>query len=188
MCSSDLLETSSTTGINIPAAASVILHSRGTAAALTQGWAELTAGDGIAGYLIFTNTVPGRPDQDATSSAAAPASRVLMPFDNASGNVAAVAIVNPTSSTETIHVTFRLANGTVTVGDLPTLPPLGHAAFVLPQQFASVAGQSGLAEFYSASGNFSLIALRFNATVSSTSAPVYVQSGPPVIKIGRAHV
>ena len=69
----------------------------------------------------------------------------------------------------------------MTTGALPTLPAFGHAAFVLPQQFAGLNGQTGLAEFYSATGSFSIIALRFNSTLSSTAAPVYFQSGPPVI-------
>lgn len=175
------LETSSTTGIAVPGGSSMFLHTPGTSAALAQGWAELHADDGIVAYVIFTHSVPGSPDQDATAPAVTGASRILVPFDNASGSVTAIAVVNPTPAAEAIFVTYRVSNGTVTAAALPSVPPLGHMAFVLPQLFPGMSGQSGLAEFYSASGNFSLIALRFNPTFSSTAAPVYLETGPPVI-------
>lgn len=175
------LEASSLGATSVPGGASMFLHTRGTAANLTQGWGEIQADNGIVSYIIFTNIVSGRPDQDSTALAVSAASRILVPFDNASGNVAAIAIVNPTTGPESIFVTFRNSTGQVTTGALPTLPPLGHAAFVLPQQFQGLNGQTGLAEFYSSTGNFSIIALRFNATLSSTAAPVYFQSGPPII-------
>jgi len=174
------LETSSLTGIALAGGSSLFLHTPGTAAALAQGWAELHADDGIVAYVIFTNSVPGRPDQDATAPAVAGGGRILVPFDNASGSVTALAVVNPTATAETIYVTYRTSNGIVTASALPSVPPMGHMAFVLPQQFPGMTGQIGLAEFYS-SGSFSLIALRFNATQSSTAAPVYIQSGPNVI-------
>jgi hypothetical protein len=175
------LDTSSTTGISLTGGSSLFLHTPGTAGALAQGWAEVHADDGIVAYVIFTHSVPGSPDQDATAPAVAAASRILVPFDNASGSATAIAVVNPTATAESIFVTYRTSNGTVTARSLPSVPPLGHMAFFLPQLFPGMSGQNGLAEFYSASGNFSLIALRFNATSSSTAAPVYFQTGPPVI-------
>jgi hypothetical protein len=64
---------------------------------------------------------------------------------------------------------------------LPNLPGNGHMAFILPQQFPATSGNRGLAEFYSANGSLAIIALRANGTGAFTSAPVYVQAGPPVI-------
>ena len=57
-------------------------------------------------------------------------------------------------------------------------------SFVLSQQFPIIAGHEGLAEFYSATGNVSMIALRFNPTSSFTAAPVYAQTGLPLIVAG----
>ena len=54
-------------------------------------------------------------------------------------------------------------------------------SFVLSQQFPVINGHEGLAEFYSSSGNVSMIALRFNPTSSFTAAPVYAQTGAPLI-------
>jgi hypothetical protein len=44
-----------------------------------------------------------------------------------------------------------------------------------------IKGHEGLAEFTSTTGTFSMIALRVNPTNSFTAAPVYFQSGAPLI-------
>ena len=54
-------------------------------------------------------------------------------------------------------------------------------SFILSSQFPVIKNHAGLAEFYSSTGNISMIALRFNPTSSFTAAPVYAQSGPPLI-------
>jgi hypothetical protein len=58
---------------------------------------------------------------------------------------------------------------------------MGHMPFVLSVQFPVILGHRGLAEFYSATGNISMIGFRFNPTQSFTAAPVIFQSGPPLI-------
>ena len=175
------LDASSTSGLTIPGGSTTYLHTRGTAASLTQGWAQLDADSGVIAYVIFTNRVPGKQDQDATAPAVAGTSRILVPFDNSTGFVTAIAIVNPAATAQTIAVAFRVGSGQIIQSNLPSVPALGHMTFVLPQQFTATAGQSGLAEFFSSTGNFSLIALRFNPTLSSTAAPAYFMTGPPVI-------
>jgi len=64
---------------------------------------------------------------------------------------------------------------------LPSVPAGGHMSFVLSQQFPVIQGHAGLAEFTSTTGTFSMIALRVNPTSSFTAAPVYFQSGAPLI-------
>jgi hypothetical protein len=64
---------------------------------------------------------------------------------------------------------------------LPSVPAGGHMSFVLSQQFPVIKGHEGLAEFTSTTGTFSMIALRVNPTNSFTAAPVYFQSGAPLI-------
>jgi hypothetical protein len=175
------LETSSTIGMVMVAGSTLYLHTPGTAAALSQGWAELAADPGIVAYVIFTNRVAGHQDQDATAPAVAATNRILVPYDDASGFVTAIAVVNPTAAAQSISVGFRTVEGGVALSALPTVPALGHMTFVLSQQFPVIAGHRGLAEFYSATGNLSMISLRFNPTQSSTAAPVYFQTGAPVI-------
>ncbi len=167
----------------LPAGSTLYLHTPGTAAALTQGWAELDADAGVVAYVIFTNRVSGHQDQDATAPAVAATNRILVPYDDASGFVTAIAVVNPTNTAQDISVGFRTVEGAVALAALPTVPALGHMTFVLSQQFPVIAGHRGLAEFYSATGNLSMISLRFNPTQSSTAAPVYFQTGPPLITV-----
>lgn len=178
------LDVSSTTGLALSGGSTLYLHTPGTAASLSQGWAVVNADAGIVAYAIFTLRHTGRPDQDGTAIAAASSTRVLVPFDDSSGLVTSVGVVNPAGTSQSISVNFRTANGTVSQGSLPSIPSNGHMAFSLSQQFPAIAGQSGLAEFYSTSGSFSLLALRFNPTGAFTAAPVYFETGSPIISPG----
>lgn len=170
------LESVSLPTINLAAGSSVFLHTPGTAGTLSQGWGELNAAAGVAGYAIFTSQ-----GQDATAPAVSAASRILVPFDDTSDLVTAVAVANPNASAETIQVNIKTSDGATSTGALPEMPAKGHRAFVLPDLFPGTKGKRGLAEFYVASGSFSVIALRFNPTSAFTSAPVYSQTGVPVI-------
>lgn len=175
------LEVGSTAGLVLDGATSLFLHTMGTAAALTQGWAELDADAGIVAYVVFTYRFPGKTDDEGTAPAVSATNRILVPYDDSSGFVTGIAVVNPTATAQDISVGFQTTTGGVALSALPTVPPQGHMAFVLSQQFPIIAGHAGLAEFYSATGNLSMIALRFNPTLSFTAAPVYFQTGPPLI-------
>ncbi len=151
----------------------MFLHTPGTAATLTQGWAELHADAGIVAYTIFTNRVPGHQDQDSTAPAVNATNRVPVPYDDANGFVSAIAIVNPTATPQSVSVGFQTTDGLIAIDALPIVPAMGHMTFVLSQQFPHILGHLGLAEFYSATGNLSMIALRFNPTQSSASMPCF---------------
>jgi hypothetical protein len=176
------LETSSTSGLALISGSSMFLHTPGTAATLTQGWAEVDADAGIVAYTIFTNRVPGHQDQDSTAPAVNATNRILVPYDDADGFVSAIAIVNPTATPQTVSVGFQTTDGLIATDALPTLPAMGQMTFVLSQQFPEILGHLGLAEFYSATGNLSMIAFRFNPTQSSASMPVFFETGPPLIQ------
>jgi hypothetical protein len=174
------LESVSVFNLNVPAGATVFLHTPGAAAVTTIGWGQLDAPSGLSAYAIFRQRDASGHDQEGTAPATASGSRILVPFDNSAGAVTAIALANPSSSAQTIQVGFRNAAGVVSQNTV-TVPPLGHLAVSLPQQFPALAGQTGLAEFLNTAGNFSLIALRFNAAGSFTAAPIYTQTGSPVI-------
>jgi hypothetical protein len=171
------LEAASTAGLVLNGGSSMFLHTPGTAATLTQGWGLVNADAGIVAYVVFTNRVPGRQDQDATAPAVAASNDVLLPYDDSNGFATAVAVVNPSTAPLTISVGFRTTTGGVYQSALPAVPPLGHMTFALAQTFPVIAGHEGLAEFYNATSNFTLISLRFNPTNSSTAAPAFFQSG-----------
>lgn len=162
---------------NLAAGSTMFLHTPGTATAVTQGWGELDAGSGVVGYAIFTQKTASV--QDGTAPAAAAANRILVPFDNTSGLVTAVAVANPNASAETIQVNIKTTDGATSTGTLP-MPARGHKALVLPDLSSATTGKRGLAEFYTTSGTFSIIALRFNAGAFA-SAPAYPQTGQPII-------
>jgi len=180
-----LLEVSSTTGLVMTSGSSLYLHTNGTASALTVGWAELNADAGVMAYVVFTNSRPagGVQYDEGTAPAVAASNRVLVPYDDSNGFVTAIAVVNPTAAAQTISVGFRTVDGLVAVSPLPSVPAMGHTAFVLSQTFPVIKGHRGLAEFYSSTGNISMIGLRFNPTQSFTAAPVFFQSGPPLITV-----
>jgi hypothetical protein len=179
-------ETSSTQSLSLPAASTTFLHTLGTAANLTEGWAQLQASSSVVAYAIFTQTVLGRQNQDGTAPAAAAVSRVLEPFDNSNGFATTMAIANPGTASISISVAAQPTSGPAVQLSAISLPAGGYTAFSVPTQYLSTSGQRGLLEFSSTSGIFSIIALRFNPTGAFTASPVYAESGSPVIVPGAS--
>jgi hypothetical protein len=101
------LEVASTQSMALAPAETLLLHTPGTAAVLSQGWGQLLADPGVVAYAIFTKRPPGSSVQVGTSPAKASVSSILEPFDNTSGNVAAMALANTSSAPETIVAAFR---------------------------------------------------------------------------------
>jgi hypothetical protein len=175
------LEAASTQNLSVAAGGTLILHSQDNPSGPTSvGWAQLQ-GSAFSAYAIFTQIVPGRQNQDATATAAVATSRALVPFDNSDGLVTAVAIANTTGSSESIAVGLQPASGSSSQLTAITIPAQGHASFSLPTQFGATNAISGTLEFYSASGSFAILALRANPTGAFTAAPIYAESGPPII-------
>ena len=169
----------SQSNISLAAGSTLFLHTPGTSDMLTQGWGQVDAAAGVSGYAIFTLRAAG-PAQDATAPAVSASTRILVPFDNSSGFVSAVAVANPTNAAETVQANIRTSDGTFS-GALTSLPAKGQTTFLMANQFPGTAGKSGLAEFYVASGSISIIALRANPSHAFTAAPVYFQTGSPII-------
>jgi hypothetical protein len=177
-----IVEGISTQNIQVPAGGTVSLHTPGTAANLTQGWCQLVAPTGVTAYAIYTyESFNGRPNQDGTSQALTPTSRVIVPFDATDGYSTGVAIVNPTAVAETVSVNIELDNGAITQTTLPSMTSAGQLAFNMATQFSFVAGHKGLAEFYVTNGGVAAAAFRFNPTLALTSLPVVPGNGAPVI-------
>jgi len=171
--------------VQIPAASTLFLHTRGTNVATSTGWAQLIVSSGMTAYAIFTLRVPGRPDQDGTAPGGSSSTGILVPFDNANGSVTGLALMNPSTVSETISVNVKTDTGAISQATL-ALPAQGHLAFALPDQLPATAGHSGLAEFYMpprTGGGISAIALRFNSTGAFTSAPVYASGGTAIIGV-----
>src|SRR5579872_2292984 len=88
------IENVTLSAVVVPAASSVFLHSKGTAATLTQGWAQITNATGVQAYVIYTYTL-GQSTQSATAEGVVSAPRYLVPFDNTGTSGTELAVVNP---------------------------------------------------------------------------------------------
>ncbi len=119
------LETSVLQNIPVPAASTVFLHTPGTAASLSEGWAQLQTGPAVSAYAIFTETVPGRQNQDGTALAAPSVSRMLVPFEDTNGFVTSIAIVNTTGAPESVAVAMQPGSGAAAQLSPITLPANG---------------------------------------------------------------
>jgi len=91
--------------------------------------------------------------------------------------------VNTSGTEQTVAVKIRTTAGALSQSALTNIPAQGHIAFTFPGQFATTVGQSGLAEFYTASGTIALLALNFNPAGSLSTAPAYPEVGPPIIGV-----
>ncbi len=178
------VERSSTQNLQLTGGGTLFLHTLGASSLTSVGWAELQASDGISSYAIFTQHGPGGQDQDGTAPAAASASRILVPFDNSGGFVTGLAVANPNAASQSISVSVKTDSGSISQTTVPAIPGRGHLSFSMPLQIPSSSGQRGVAEFYSSTGNFSIIALRFNPAGAFTAAPVYLETGAPIISSG----
>lgn len=177
------LEGSSNQSLPVPPAGTLFLHTPGTAGDVSQGWCGLF-GAGAEAYALYTfRGDSGRPNRVGTSPAAAGAGRILVPFDNTGGSVTSMAIVNLNAiGAEAVSVNIQTDDGIISAATLPSLPANGQLAFVTAQQLPATSGKRGLAEFYVPLGNLiSVMALAFDSTSAFSSAPVFVQAGPPII-------
>jgi len=178
------VDASSTQNLSLPGGGTLFLHTAGTNSDTSSGWGQLQASAGVVAYAVFTWS-PGGTSQDGTAPAMASASRILVPFDNTAGLVTAIAVVNPTSASESVSAAVEFADGSTSPAALPAIPAQGHIQFLFPSQFPQTAGKSGLMEFYVSSGSLASIALRANGAALTTS-PVYAETGPPIITVQTA--
>jgi hypothetical protein len=180
------IETVDLASISIPGAGSVFLHTPGTATTLTQGWCQIQAGAGISAYAIFTQTVVGTPNQSGTAVAAAPTARVLVPFDNTSGQATSIGLANDSATQATIEMGVHADTGGITQAASIILPAQGQTAFALSTQISATTNVRGMLELFSSTGNISALALLFNPSGSFTAAPVYQLGGVPDLVPGTA--
>lgn len=142
-----------------------------------SGWASMEyTGGRIGGYAIFRQSITGR----ATFEALTPVSayddyKFYMSFDNIQGFVTAIALVNPASNL-TSHVTIsaRDLDGNPVGSTTITLPPHGHAAFVLSDLLPFLANRLGTLYVQSDINRLSAIGIRLNGLggFAFTSVPI----------------
>jgi len=153
----------------LPVGGTAFAETPGTAAALSQGWANVIASGKIGVLTIFRQAVSGRPDSEGTVTALPSTNRVTLPFDNTQGYATGVAVANTNAiNTLSITLTFQTDTGAISTGTL-VLGPNAHTAFVLTSNFPALAGLRGSIVFTAPTADISIVGLRFNPTNSFTS-------------------
>ena len=149
--------------------------SMGGGIAITSvGWADLTSSAPLNGFAIFRTISANSPTSEGTVPLQTQfPGMLLIPYDNTSGSVAAVALANVGTTATTVTATVWDENGILLGTQLIALPAGGHTAFTLPQQLTMTAGKVGYVQFQaSGPGELSAIGLRFSAYGTFTSVPV----------------
>jgi len=146
---------------------------------LSEGWANLTSGGDVNAYEIFHYGPSGQEAVVPLQPVAGP--QYLMIYDNTSlvntlGT--GVAIANGVNQTASVPIVIsddagtRLASGSVSV------PPFGHTAFTLSDQYPATAGKRGTLLLLRPppQGQISVLGIRANGN-SFTTIPVATAPG-----------
>ncbi len=161
--------------IDIPPGGSVTVRTGGMSAGTQIGWAEVVTTSWVSGYAVFRQRVAGRPDQEATVPLNIGSwARLVLPFDNSGPFTTSVAIANvsPISAGQ-FNLLLRDEKGDrIAQVFLPQLPVEGHRAFTLEEIVSGLKGRRGTVEFYSTSGDMSIVGLRFVDSGAVTSLKV----------------
>jgi hypothetical protein len=101
------------------------------------------------------------------------AASYILAFDNTDGLATGIAVANVTSAPANISVSIRDATGAQLGFETIAIPANGHSAFVLSNQFAETANQTGTIEFATpAGGEISVLGMRFLASGTFSTIPV----------------
>jgi len=145
-------------------------------AALSTGFATVTANAPVLGTAMFTNfNSDGLMIGEAAVPAAIPLPKQAIFVDTENGFNTGIAIANPNNGQ--LNITFELVN---TAGQLVAtakrqVPPNAHTAFFVSELFPGIPGMVGRVQFWCVNPMTS-IGLRFGPTaLFTTLAPVAVQ-------------
>ena len=172
------LETTAGTGSTIagtlPVGGSRVIDTAGTKATLSQGWALVETSNITSGNAIFRQTVPGRPDFEASMPIViyVEDNSYVLPFDHIT-SATGVAVVNPSSfSSITVFVTFRDEQGNQFYLNSFSLGPLQHTAFSLAERYPQSLGRRGVVELATPGLTMNVLGLRFGAASFTSVLPL----------------
>jgi hypothetical protein len=143
---------------------------------LSQGYVLFSLPVGVTGYAVFRQSVAGLPDQEALVpiSSATTTSNTIIFDENAL--TTSVAIVNLSSSDNTVNITVLDALGGLLGTSTVLIPANGSkpSELRLLPGLGNIVGHRGTVQFSVVSGNVAVLALRFHFT-SFTSIPTIGQ-------------
>ncbi|WP_321476642.1 hypothetical protein [uncultured Paludibaculum sp.] len=163
---------------DIPAMGMVELETLGLPTAAESGWARIQSSLPVGGYAIYRQKQGESTEQEASVPLLRErVARFTLPFDQTSGQAAAMALVNSCGAAAKVTVATVDELGTPTAPtELGSWPGFGHDAFTLSNVIPATWGRRGTAEFVSDGGCVSAIGLRFTPQGAFTS----VDPQPPV--------
>ena len=151
---------------------------------LQTGWSELVYTNPIAatshevqlgGSAIFRSHIAGRPDFEAVVPIGAyddPA--FFLPFDNSSGYVTSMAMVNPDfNSSTSAHLDFVDYQGNFLIAEQSVALAAGQqVAFALTDQYPDLAGKVGVLYVWGDTNYLSGLGFRFNPGGAFATVPI----------------
>lgn len=150
--------------VNIPAGGTAMLETPNSGP-LSQGYALVNLPAGVGGYAVFRQTVPGRPDQEASITLASADRSATLIWDETLSTTAVV-IVNLSSNPNQVTLTARGTDGSVIGTSQIIIEPDGKLVatlFSFPG-LSGVVGQRGVVDFTAASGPIAVTAIRFGGS------------------------
>jgi hypothetical protein len=150
--------------VSIPAGGVAVLETPNSGP-LSQGYALVNLPAGAGGYAVLRQTVPGRPDQEA-SMALASADRSATVIWDETVFTTAVVIVNLSSNPNQVTLTARGTDGRMIGTSQIIIEPDGKLVatlFSFPG-LSGVVGQRGVVDFAGASGPIAVTAIRFGGS------------------------
>jgi len=150
--------------VSIPAGGTAVLETPNSGP-LSQGYALVNLPAGVGGYAVFRQTVPGRPDQEASVTLASADRTATLIWDETLSTTAVV-IVNLSSNPNQVTLTARGTDGSVIGTSQIIIEPDGKLVatlFSFPG-LSGVVGQRGVVDFAGGSGPIAVTAIRFGAS------------------------
>lgn len=164
---------------NLPANGGGVAVMTGDPSTTQVGYATVV-GQVVAGNSIFTYSVQGYPDFEASVPIVPAVEKIILSFDNALGYVTGIALANQNIDSSFIQMLIRDESGNVVTNTRPPNEP--HQSFVLKDAYPETAGMRGTIEFVAFSdgdgtppiATISAIAIRANPTGPYTTlTPAY---------------
>ena len=158
--------------MNLDPFSTVILEAPNTGN-LVQGWAEASLPQGVVGYAVFRQSVPGRADQEAVVLLTPESSQMADLVYDDTALTTSVAFVNPSNQEVTVSVTAHGTDGSQIGTSQVTLTARSKQALILKSLdgLSGVTGKRGWATFSVSNGAVSVMGFR-SGTEAFTTIPV----------------
>ncbi len=150
---------------------STVFWTQGTSDLSTEGWADFKAtSNALNGVAVYEST---NNNTQVNIPFVIPAGgNLMLPFDNTNDYGLGIAMVNLQTTSQTIQATILDQYGNLITTGQVTLGGLGHAAFILAEQWPLAAGKQGVVVFQGAGAILGIRYSQEGAYSSESAFPV----------------